>query len=119
MQLKVRDPIDVDFLKKIIGDDSAFEKELFEIFLDNSRYNLSKIENAMISGDSNAWYMASHAFKGSSSSIGAFELAQALENSQKNSDSDIEIKHEIFQATRQEFKKVEEFILKRLKNFSI
>jgi hypothetical protein len=27
--------IDIEFLKKIIGDDTAFEKELFEIFLDN------------------------------------------------------------------------------------
>ncbi len=111
--------IDIEFLKKIIGDDTAFEKELFEIFLDNSRYNISKIEDAMISGDNNAWYMASHALKGSSSSIGAFNFARALEESQKNSDSDIEKKHEIFQTVRLEFKKVEDFILQRLKNISV
>ena len=119
MQFNIVAPIDIDFLKKIIGDDVAFEKELYEIFLDNSRYNISKTESSMISGDNNAWYMASHALKGSSSSIGAFDFAQVLEESQKNSDSDIETKHKIFERTREEFRKVENFILERLKNISI
>lgn len=111
-----KNSIDIDFLRKIIGDDLVFEKELFEIFLDNSKYNISKLDNALKSEDNNAWYMASHALKGSSASIGAFPLSRILETSQKSSDFDIDKKIEIFQQIKAEFKNVEDYILRRLKS---
>jgi hypothetical protein len=111
-----KNPIDIDFLRKIIGNDLSFEKELFEIFLDNSKYNIAKLDKALKDEDNNTWYMASHALKGSSASIGAFPLSRVLEVSQKNSDLEIEKKIEIFQKIKEEFKKVEDYILLRLKN---
>ena len=108
--------IDIDFLRKIIGNDVVFEKELFEIFLDNSRYNISKLDNALKNQDNNAWYMASHALKGSSASIGAFALSRVFEISQKSSDIEVEKKMEIFEQIKNEFKKVENYILEKLKS---
>jgi len=108
--------IDIDFLRKIIGNDVVFEKELFEIFLDNSRYNISKLDNALKTQDNNAWYMASHALKGSSASIGAFSLSRVFEISQKISDIEIEKKIEILEQIKNEFKKVENYILEKLKS---
>ena len=110
-----KNSIDIDFLRKIIGNDLVFEKELFEIFLDNSKYNISKLDSALKSDDNNAWYMASHALKGSSASIGAFPLSRILEISQKSSDEEIEKKVEIFHQIKAEFKKVEDYISQRLK----
>ena len=49
-----KNSIDIDFLRKIIGDDLSFEKELFEIFLDNSKYNISKLDKALKDEDNNA-----------------------------------------------------------------
>jgi len=109
-----KNSIDIDFLRKIIGNDLVFEKELFEIFLDNSKYNISKLDNALKAEDNNAWYMASHALKGSSASIGAFPLSRILEVAQKSADIEIEKKVEIFHQIKQEFSKVEEYISKRL-----
>lgn len=93
-------PIDLDFFQKIIGNDVEFEKELFEIFVDNSKFNISKMENALISKDSNVWYMGAHALKGSSASIGAFYLSQLLEIAQKNADVEIEEKQKFSRKLR-------------------
>jgi HPt (histidine-containing phosphotransfer) domain-containing protein len=113
-----KNPIDIDFLRKIIGNDLVFEKELFEIFLDNSKYNISKLDIALKSDDNNSWYMAAHALKGSSASIGAFPLSRILEIAQKSSDLEIEKKVEIFYQVKEEFKKVEEYISQRMKDNS-
>ncbi len=113
-----KQPIDIDFLKKIIGNDVEFEKELFQIFIDNSKYNVSKMEGALISKDANVWYMASHALKGSSASIGAFSLSQILEISQKSADLEVEEKQKIFEKVKEEFKNVENFIAERIKNIN-
>lgn len=102
--------IDIDFLRKAIGDDKNFEKELFEIFLETSKYNLSKLETAINSGDSNSWYMAAHALKGSSASIGAFNLSKVMEIAQKSADNNSESKTKMFEDIKSEFVKVEDFI---------
>jgi HPt (histidine-containing phosphotransfer) domain-containing protein len=78
--------IDVEFLRSIIDNDREFEKELLTIFLENANRNMVKMEEAVNSGDNNAWYMSSHAFKGASASIGAFRLSQMLEYAQKHPD---------------------------------
>ena len=111
-------PIDLDFFKTIIGNDVEFEKELFQIFVDNSKFNISKMENALISKDSNVWYMGAHALKGSSASIGAFYLSKLLEIAQKNADVEIEEKQKIFEKVKEEFSNVENFILERIKNIN-
>jgi HPt (histidine-containing phosphotransfer) domain-containing protein len=107
--------IDTEVLRKIIDYDREFEKELFQIFIENADFNIKKLETASKTNDNNLWYMASHALKGSSASIGAFPLSRVLEVSQKNSDLEIEKKIEIFQKIKEEFKKVEDYILQRLK----
>jgi HPt (histidine-containing phosphotransfer) domain-containing protein len=112
--MESKQPIDIDFLKNIIGDDKNFEKELFEIFIDNVKYNISRLQTAFEQSDCNSWYMASHALKGSSASIGAFELAKILELAQKNSDNDSDSKAKILDNIKQEFQIVENFIIQRL-----
>ena len=79
-------------------------------------YNISKLDKALKDEDNNSWYMASHALKGSSASIGAFPLSRILEVSQKSSDFDSDKKIEIFLQVKEEFRKVEDYILKRLKS---
>ncbi len=105
-------PIDLDFLENVIGDDKEFERELCEIFIDNSAQYMSKMEETAQSGDGNGWYMASHAFKGASASIGAFPLSKVLETAQKSSEEPTEVKEKLLAEAKAEYVKVEEFIKK-------
>jgi len=102
--------IDLDFLNKVIGDDQEFAKELFEIFIDNCSYNISKLQKALNDNDKNSWYMASHAMKGSSASIGAFNFSKLCDLSQKNSDQDNAEKTKILENIQNDFAKIQDFI---------
>lgn len=106
--------IDTDFLRSVIDNDVEFEKELFSIFIENANRNINKMEDSIKDGDNNSWYMASHAFKGSSASIGAFDLSKVLENAQRNPEGTNEEKTEILKQIREEFKNVSDFISQEL-----
>lgn len=102
--------IDVAFLRSVIDDDKEFERELFAIFTENAQRNLVKMDDAIKASDNNAWYMASHAFKGAAASIGAFGLSNTLEYAQKHPEDNPEQKNEILEKVKDEFNRVLEFI---------
>ena len=102
--------LDLEYLKSIIEDDKEFEQELFKIFIENSQRNITKLEESIESNDKNSWYMASHAFKGASASIGAFELAKTLEHAQKNIEDSNENKKQLLDKIKEELELVKEFL---------
>ncbi len=103
-------PIDLDFLTSVIGDDEEFKKELFVIFEDNAQRNIEKMEDALSTSNNNSWYMASHAFKGASASIGAMDLANLLEHAQKYPEETPEQKTELLNQIKSQLKAVIEFL---------
>jgi HPt (histidine-containing phosphotransfer) domain-containing protein len=58
--------------------------------------------------------MASHAFKGASASIGAFDLSKILEHAQKHPEDNVEQKTETLNKIRDEFRLVLDFINEEL-----
>lgn len=102
--------IDTAFLREIVGGDKEFEKELFSIFADNANRNFIKMEESISGQDNNAWYMAAHAFKGASASIGAFGLSKLLEHAQQFPEESFEEKKELMKKIHEEFGLVLEFI---------
>jgi HPt (histidine-containing phosphotransfer) domain-containing protein len=100
---------DLEYLKSIIDDDQEFKKELFEIFFDNAQKNILKLQEAIDNKDKNLWYMKSHAFKGASASIGAFELAKILDHAQKNFEDSDQNKSIILDKIQEELTNVKEF----------
>ncbi len=102
--------IDLEFLSGIIENDKEFEKELFEIFIENAKKNIDKLESATDIGNDSDWYMASHAFKGAATSIGAFNLAETLEEAQQSPGKSVAIKKAILVKIKDEFDKVLLFI---------
>jgi len=102
--------IDIDFLRNVIDNDREFEKELFAIFSENAERNIVKMEEAINKTDNNAWYMASHAFKGAAASVGAFELSKLLEHAQKHPEDAAAEKNNILQQVKDNFKLVLDFI---------
>jgi HPt (histidine-containing phosphotransfer) domain-containing protein len=95
-------PIDLAYLKSIIDNDEQFKNELFEIFCENVSRNLLKMEEAIESGNANSWYMAAHAFKGSSASIGAFRLSTIMEYAQKHPEENREKKIDLLKNIKEE-----------------
>ena len=110
MNKTIEQVIDIKYLKSIIDDDKEFEKELFSIFFENALKNIEKLQESIASQDKNSWYMASHAFKGASASIGAFELAKILETAQKSLDANEESKIKIIEDIKKELASVKYFI---------
>ncbi len=106
----VQKAIDVEFLRSIIENDFEFEKELFAIFTDNAQHNIEKMEDAIKKSNDNSWYMASHAFKGASASIGAFDLSKILEYAQKHPDENYEQKTKLLNKIKDELSLVIKFI---------
>jgi HPt (histidine-containing phosphotransfer) domain-containing protein len=106
--------IDMEFLRSVIDNDIEFEKELFKIFSENAQRNVTKMEDAIKENDNNSWYMASHAFKGASASIGAFDLSKLLEHAQKNPEDNAEKKMAILNQVKEGLKAVLEFINQEL-----
>ena len=99
--------VDIEFLNSIIeGSDAEFKKDLHQIFSENTKRNLEKMENSLKEENNNAWYMAAHAFKGAAASIGAFTLSGILEEAQKNPESDKEIKSKIIDRVKIELESV-------------
>jgi HPt (histidine-containing phosphotransfer) domain-containing protein len=114
MNMALNDAIDIDFLNQVIGNDTEFEKELYEIFKENFEHNFLKLKSSIVNKDNNSWYMASHALKGSCASIGAFKLSKIFDKSQKNIDSSDEIKENFLKEIQQEYLEVEKFIKNRI-----
>ena len=110
-------PIDLEFFRTVTNGDKEFEKELLKIFIDGSKNNIAKIEKALVEADETAWAMACHALKGSSKSIGAFDLGSAVEICHRSSPVKEErIKY--LEDARQRLKNLEEFISSEL-NYNI
>ena len=107
---QTKKPIDVEFLRSVIESDAEFERELFKIFIDNGNRNIEKLEDSFDPSRYNFWYMAAHAFKGSTASIGAFDLSKILENAQKCAEDTAEVKAKILKEVKDEFKVVCDFI---------
>lgn len=107
---QTKKPIDVEFLRSVIESDAEFERELFKIFIENGNRNIEKMEDSFDISRYNFWYMAAHAFKGSSASIGAFDLSKILENAQKSAEDSSEVKSQIVKEIKEEFKVVCDFI---------
>jgi len=102
--------IDLKYLRNVIEDDRELEKELFIMFIENGKKNIQKMDKSISENNSNDWYMASHAFKGASSSIGAFDLSRALEIAQHSYLDDQQRKNEILATIKKEFDYVITFI---------
>ena len=111
---KQKKAIDVEFLRSIIENDFEFERELFSIFLENANRNIEKMEDSVKNSDDNAWYMAAHAFKGASASVGAFDLSKILEYAQKHPEENFEQKTTLLKKIKEEFSQVVEFINEEL-----
>ena len=80
-------PVDMKHLQEITGGDSEFEREITELFLEDTRAHLSWLKKAIDEGNATALEMEAHTIKGAGVNMGANkfgELALALETKGKS-----------------------------------
>ena len=95
--------IDLKHLSNIVDGDIEFEKELFKVFIDNGKLNIEKMEISIQENSDESWYACSHAFKGASAAVGAFQLAKILEECQQLTTSSKQDKITILKQAKIEF----------------
>ncbi len=77
-------------LRQLAGEDSDFESELLNIFLQDARDSLQKLESAIASQSAQAVEEVAHSLRGASANVGASALsAVALELEQTAHRGDI------------------------------
>lgn len=108
--------VDLGFLQKVTNQDTEFEKELYEIFVDSSQNNIDKMTKAIEDEDDENWYMASHSFKGAASSVGAFDLSKTLEEAQVHQSKNYDEKREILENIKHKLSLVLDFLANNLKS---
>lgn len=109
IEAKQNQPIDMEFFRTVTNGNIEFEKELLEIFMDSAKSNIAKIEKALVDVDETAWAMACHALKGSSKSIGAFDLGDAVEICHRTT-QETEDRVRSLEEVKKQLKKIEEFM---------
>ena len=108
--------IDLEFLDEFTQGDLEFEKEIIQLFIDNSSKNIDDMVSALEDGDNDKWYKSSHLLKGSSGAIGAWSFMKLAENGQKAKDQPKSEKVKILDQIRKNHKVVVDFISKRIDN---
>lgn len=69
--------IDYDCLNENTMNDPALQRELFDMFFDQSKVYISELQDALENNDKNAWHMTSHGVKGISRALGLKRLEAA------------------------------------------
>jgi HPt (histidine-containing phosphotransfer) domain-containing protein len=68
-------PVDRDVLAEMCGGDKAFERRILQNFWQAGQSDITKLRNAVVSGDLRAVALIAHSIKGASRTIGAHDLA--------------------------------------------
>ncbi len=104
-------PVDLVPLRKLTGGDNDFERELIELFLDDTACRLDKLREAVSEGHSTEVEAEAHSIKGAAANVGAehFQrLAQALEIRGRK-DGSLEGAEQILTDLTAEFENVKRF----------
>lgn len=68
------EPVDLDILREVTEDDTAFERELLQVFVTDCAERLTRLERAVKAQDDEAIRREAHTIKGAAANIGAEQL---------------------------------------------
>ncbi|MEQ8825771.1 MAG: Hpt domain-containing protein [Filomicrobium sp.] len=67
--------------------DEALKREILDLFREQIKNSLHRLQEAADTGDESAWQMAAHTLKGSARAVGAFRLGSAAAAGERYADS--------------------------------
>ena len=104
-------PVDLKPLRELTGGDSDFEREIIDLFLDDTALRLGRLKEAVAGGNSTEVEAEAHSIKGASANMGAEhfrKLAQTLEFKGKK-DASPEGAEQVLADLESEFENVKRF----------
>ncbi len=75
-------PIDMDHLNMFTDGDPDEEKQLLDLFFEQSDISIKEMEHSLTQNDNKGWQKAAHRLKGSSASLGANPLSKSCEEAE-------------------------------------
>jgi len=104
------DPVDLENLREMIGNDKAIEKELISVFLTSSDECLESLKENTSDENNETWKSQSHAWKGLALNLGANQLGELCSEAQNNKDLNEISKKELLTKIIDEYEKVKIFL---------
>lgn len=104
-------PLDLSQLKTFSEGDVEMERELADVFRQQSDKNMETLTSSLARGDNAAWKSAAHMFKGGALGIGAAKLG-ALCNEAQNFDGMPEEQKILFEKIKIEYMRVQDYMKK-------
>jgi HPt (histidine-containing phosphotransfer) domain-containing protein len=105
--------VDLTNFHEITGRDKDLERELFFDFIEKSQENLEAMRTAMKTQDKIVWRENAHMMKGACKSLGAFILADLMEQAQ---DCASEEKNGLYHKILASFDEVRHFLTQEMKS---
>ncbi len=110
IKLKLEDaPVDMEQLRLFTNGDPEEEKELANLFLEQSHGMIEILENSLSMDKIEAWKSAAHRFKGSSGNLGAVQLHALCKRAEAHFEDSEAQKQEMLAAIKAETNRVEVF----------
>lgn len=107
--------IDLSVIREASDGDTAFEQELFEVFVEDCRERLDRLAKAVRNGDIETSRRESHTLKGAAANIGAESMrARALALERTDVLGENALAQERFAALQEAYQEVREFIERHL-----
>jgi len=106
--------LDIEFLESVTDCNMEFEKDLLATFIESCKSNINKMAESIENKDDTTWRMASHSFKGASSSIGAFDLSSTLEIAQSHKEGSYKEKSKLLKEIEEKFQLVVKLLNERI-----
>lgn len=103
-------PVNLNNVREMLGNDPAREKELFQIFIESADECLGILRTSCGPGAEEMWRTQAHALKGMSLNLGAAKLGEMCANAQKSNTASQEEKQKILAEIEAEYAKVKQFL---------
>ena len=102
-------PVDMEQLRLFTNDDKNEEKELVELFLQQSDEIIAKLEQSLEPDKNTIWKDLTHRMKGASGNFGAMKLHHLCKRAEQGFEEETNIKTEILSSIRKENERIRKF----------
>jgi signal transduction histidine kinase/DNA-binding NarL/FixJ family response regulator len=108
-------PVNLDLLHSITNGEPKAERELIDLFVEQSDANMIDLMEQCTEGENIKWTEAAHMFKGGAAAVGAEVLAGFCYIAQKQRDVRLAERKEILEKISREYKVVKDYLRELLK----
>ena len=109
--MQQQEPLNINQLKDMVGDDDDLIRELLDTFLTSGRETMQELSSALDANDVGEIKMKAHSLKGASANFGASRIQAICSDMESAANQNqIETTPEMFEDLKVKFKDVEEFI---------